>query len=491
MVLNNLAIVGGGTSGLVAALILRKTYPNLKIDLIESDRIGIVGVGEGSTEHWNNFTLHCDINTSELIKETDATFKYGINFDNWNGDGRNYFHSVSSGFSIESQTGSKFVFAYLIAKGATEKGIVHPHVEQSVHKQPFWGINQFHFNTFKLNSYLHKKCEERNINVIKADIKQVVLGDTGEVKSLIAEDGRTFEYDFYIDSTGFHRMIVEKAMGSKWISYSKYLPMNSAIAFPTERTQDIPSWTLSKAMDSGWLWRIPTQERYGNGYVFNDAFMDFDKAKEEVEKLYGYEIQVAKKIKFDAGMLEKSWMKNCVAIGLSSSFVEPLEASAIGASIQQSFLLSTILPSYVPGTKYAEEAFNSRNRMMVENILDFVALHYVSKRSDTEFWKGIKDLPRTDSLNEKLEIFKHKFPSKGDFLNRQLMFREANWIMVMHGLGLISKEVAQREVDMQPKHILDNIDYNIGHITGVDSSKEDYVDHRAALQWMMENPEQR
>lgn len=491
MLVNNLAIVGGGTSGLVAALILQKTHPKLKIDLIESDKIGIIGVGEGSTEHWNTFSLHCDISISELIKETDATFKYGINFDNWNGDGKNYIHSVSSAFSLESQTGSKFVYAYLIANGVDEKGIVHHHVEKSLHKEPYWGINQFHFNTFKLNSFLHKKCEERGINVIKADITQVTLNDQGAIKSLIAEDGRSFEYDFYVDSTGFHRLLVSKTLGSKWKSYNKYLPMNSAIAFPTERTEDIPSWTLSKAMDSGWLWRIPTQDRYGNGYVFNDAFMDFDKAQKEVEKLYGYEIQIGKKIKFEAGMLEKSWIKNCVAIGLSSSFVEPLEASAIGASIQQAFLFSTLLPSYVPGIPYAEDSFNNRNRMLVENILDFVALHYVTKRNDTEFWKSIKDLPRTDSLNEKLEIFKHKFPGKGDFLNRQLMFRESNWIMIMHGLGLISKEVAQREVDVQPSHIIENINYNLPHLMGLDIKPEEYVSHRAALQWLIDNPEQR
>jgi thioredoxin reductase len=171
MILNNLAIVGGGTSGLVTALILKKTYPNLTIDIIESDKIGIVGVGEGSTEHWNNFMMHCDINTSELIKETGATFKYGINFDNWNGDGKNYIQSVSSAFNIESQSNSKFVYAWLIANGHGPEQLIHNYVEKSLHRKPYWSINQFHFDTFKLNKYLHDLCEKRNIGIIAGHIR--------------------------------------------------------------------------------------------------------------------------------------------------------------------------------------------------------------------------------------------------------------------------------------------------------------------------------
>lgn len=489
MLLDNIAIVGGGTSGLVTALILRKTYPNLKIDLIESDKIGTVGVGEGSTEHWANFMQHCDINTSRLIKETDATFKYGINFDNWNGDGEHYIQSVSSSFNVESQTNSKFVYSWLIANGARPDQLVHDYIEKSLHRSPYWSINQFHFNTHKLNTFLHKLCERRNIGVIKAEIEQVSLTDDGSVKELLTSDGRKLAYEFYIDSTGFNRLLLHKTMNVEWQSYQKYLPMNSAIAFPTERTEVIPSWTLSKAMDAGWLWRIPTQERYGNGYVFDDRFLDFDGAKAEVERLYGYEVEVAKKIKFDAGKLERCWSKNCAAIGLSSSFVEPLEASAIGCSIQQAFLFTKLVASYVPNTTYAERVYNQECDSMLENIIDFVALHYVVKRNDTPFWKSVQELPKTPGLEEKLEIFKHKFPSKSDFENRRLMFKEANWILVMHGLGILSKDVAQRDVDIQPKHIRESIAYNIENIMGPPVVDNELVDHRTALQWLLDNPE--
>jgi len=491
MYLNNIAIVGGGTAGLVTALMLKKTYPKLKIDIIESDKIGIVGVGEGSTEHWSPFMVHCDISISKIIKETDATFKYGINFDNWQGDGKNYIHSVSSSFATECQTGSKIVLAWVIANGGTPKDIVYPYVEKSQHRKPFWSINQFHFNTHKLNKFLHDLCEQRGIGIIKGEINNVDLDEDGSIKQLVGTDGRIFDYQFYVDSTGFHKLLLHKAMGVKWESYQKYLPMNSAIAFPTERQEHIPSWTLSKALDAGWLWRIPTQERFGNGYVFNDSFMDFEQAQREVETLYGHPVEVAKKIKFEAGKLEKFWVKNCAAVGLSSSFVEPLEASSIGSSIQQGFLLCDLLSAYRPESTYCEKEFNTRSNTLISNILDFVALHYVTKRNDTDFWKSVKTLPRPDSLEEKLEAFKHRMPNKSDFMNRNVMFKESNWIMIMHGLGLIPKEVAQSELAFQPDHMMETMKLNIDNILGKhDMKPEDFVSHRAALQWLIDNPDQ-
>jgi tryptophan 7-halogenase len=222
---NTLAIVGGGTAGLLTALILKQTYPKLKIDIIESDKIGIVGVGEGSTEHWQSFMGHCNISTSELVEKTDATFKYGINFQNWNGDGDYYIQSVSGGFNIESQTRSKMIYSYLIAKGATPQQLTHDYIDKGLHTTPYWSINQFHFNTMKLNTFLHDLCEKRDIGIIKAEIDQVNLNDHGEIDNLVSAEGVKFQYDFYVDSTGFHKLIVHKAMGVPWKSWQEYLPM--------------------------------------------------------------------------------------------------------------------------------------------------------------------------------------------------------------------------------------------------------------------------
>lgn len=489
MIINNLAIVGGGTAGLITALILRKTYPNLKIDIIESDKIGIVGVGEGSTEHWQDFMMECNIDLSELIKETDATFKYGINFVNWHGDDTNYIHTVSSAFSWESVTHSKVMLAYIIANGGTPKDIVHSYVEKSLHRMPYWGINQFHFDTFKLNKYLHKLSQNRNINIINADIEQVILDEKGNIDQLITKTKEKLSYDFYVDSSGFHRLLLQQSMGIKWKSYQKYLPMNSAIAFPTEYTKDIPSWTLARACKNGWNWRIPTQSRYGNGYVFCDHFSTFDQAKDEIEEIYGHEIQIGKQIKFDAGHSEKFWHNNCAGIGLSTSFVEPLEASSIGSSIQQAKVFALLIQSYIPGSKNSlpEKKFNKMSEELITNILEFVALHYITKRNDSKFWQETKNLPLPAGLEEKLELYKYKMPSTSEFENKDLMFKESNWILVMHGLGLINKIAAERTMKMQPNYLLKTIELNSKSLQDLDNT----VSHREALQWLIDNPEQK
>ena len=483
MKIDNIAIVGGGTSGLVCALILRKTYPNLKIDILESESIGIVGVGEGTTEHWSSFMFHCEIDIKDLIKETDATFKYGINFVNWHGDGKNYIHSIENSFAIENETNYKYLLAYLTADKKNHNPLVYSHVEQSLHIQPFDAINQFHFDTFKLNKFLHSLCEKRNIGLINCKIKDTTLDNNGHIKSLISDDNREFRYDFYIDSSGFHKLLLNKTLNSKWISYQKYLPLNSAIAFRTERTEDIPSWTLSRAMRSGWLWRIPTQNSYGNGYVFNEDFISADQAVEEIEKLYEHKIEIAKHIKFDAGHLEKFWIKNCAAVGLSAGFVEPLEASAIGFSIQQSFLLAELLPMYSCDTQYSKKIYNNQSTELMENIIDFVSLHYCTNRNDTNFWKFVKTLPKTNSFREKIELFNNSFPSSGHFKNRDLMFKEANWIYIMHGLGLISKSTAKRVVDLQSDDVKKTIIEELEHIFNFVNSLEK-TSHRKALNYI-------
>jgi tryptophan halogenase len=475
----SIAVVGGGTGGLVAALVLKHFHPTLKVDLIESKAIGIIGVGEGSTEHWAKFMKHCNIDLAELTRETDATFKYGINFANWNGDNQSYIQAVHGEFNQNGPHGSKFIYANLVSKNTAPLFLIKPYVIKSELPENRYSINQMHFNTFKLNEYLHKKCELAGIGLIDAELTEVTVDENGFVDELKTIDQRTFKYDFYIDSTGFSRFIMNKKLGIKWKSYAKYLPMNSAIAFPTERLEEIPAWTLSRAMNAGWLWRIPTQERFGNGYVFSDKFLDFDGAQKEVEELYGHPIEVGKKIKFDAGCLEKSWHKNCVAIGLSSSFIEPLEASSIGTSIQQAFILAELLPTFVPGNTYAERRFNKDSDDILNNILDFVALHYRVKRDDTDFWKSTKELPLPPGLEEMLEIYKYKFPSDVDFDNKKVLFQGANWILVMHGLGLFDPAVAAKELEKLPSMVKDNIDYHMPNYYPQDMK---FISHRQALE---------
>jgi tryptophan halogenase len=221
--------------------------------------------------------------------------------------------------------------------------------------------------------------------------------------------------------------------------------MKAAIAFPTPDTDNYNIWTLARAMDHGWMFRLPVWGRHGNGYIFDSDYINADQAKLEAEKYLGFEVDVGKTFKFDPGALENVWIKNCVAIGVSASFVEPMEASSIGTSIQQSFLLMHRLANY---DDHVIKSYNKSVNDILENIRDFVILHYLTGKQSNEFWKDVTNLEIPDSLKYRLDLWKHKMPTKEDFsdLSNFILFAENNWTLVMQGLELFDKESIKNEL---------------------------------------------
>jgi tryptophan 7-halogenase len=432
-------ILGGGTSGLITALVLKKWYPTMDIKLIESSTIGIVGVGEGSTEHWATFMRTVGITFKELMLETDATFKSGIKFENWNGDNEFYMHSLHAEYTQLMPNNLPGVMVKLITE---DQQHTYPNsIINSRHLHPIENsVNQLHFDTNKLNLFLHKKCIEHGITIIEDDIVDVALLDNGHVKSLKGKNNLDYFAEFFVDSSGFHRMINSK-LGAKWVDCKEYLPMDSAFAFPTAHDGEYPSHTRSIAMSSGWAWQIPTQSRYGNGYVYSSEFLTHDQAVEEMQTMYNQPIKVAKSFKFSAGYVDRFWIKNCVSVGLAGSFVEPLEASSIGTSIQQAFALGQYLLSWSPEDTVSADRYNSQFELVAKNIIDFVQLHYITHRNDSKFWQHCKNLKLTDFNKETLEHFKTVIPSRGYYAsNAWSLFSELNWMQVMHGLKLFNTE---------------------------------------------------
>ena len=439
----SLTVVGGGTAGLIAALIL-KDRSNLSVNLIYSSKIGIVGVGEGSTEHFSDFMNFVGIKPSEIIKECDATFKIGIMFDNWIKNYK-YLHTVqqpfntklgqySSFYAKQTSDNSNFIYNSFIEKNLVQKNAIDIDVNPPT--------NQYHFNTFKLNEFLKKIAIKKGINVFDDEVNDVTLDENGYIDTVIGIK-KTYSSDFYIDATGFKRVLMNK-LNVKWNSFNKYLKLNSAITFPTKDEDNYNYWTLAKAMDAGWRFKIPTWGRHGNGYIYDNNFITAEEAKLEVEKEIGYEVEIGKTFEFDPGALENVWSKNCVAMGLSGCFFEPLEATSIGLTIQQSFLLMHRIQNYDNNViKNYNDSFNS----IVENIRDFIVLHYLTKRNDTEFWKNILNTEIPESLKYNLEKWKTKIPISEDFKNSStyLMFTEANFIVVMKGLNLFDKNAISKE----------------------------------------------
>jgi tryptophan halogenase len=446
MILKNIAVVGGGTAGLVAALVLKTKFENMSVDIIKSEKIGTIGVGEGSTEHWSDFMKFVGIDHRTLVRETDASFKSGIMFQDWGNP--DFLQSIGDMYNIE-QDGYPIVYANLISNNASPKDLVSSLSWDSQSNIWFIGkddqsqVYQYHFNTHKLNDFLTKCCIERGIHILEDEINHVYLDENG-IRELQGEKSN-YNYDFYIDCTGFKKLLISK-LGAEWKSYSEYLSMNSAIVFPLENQGEIPMWTLSKAMSAGWMFRIPVWGRYGNGYIYDDNHISQDQAKVEVEQYLKTDVDIKKVIKFEPGRVDKAWIKNCCAIGLSASFVEPLEASSIGTSIQQSFLLAESLINY---NDKVISRYNKAVEDILDNIRDFICLHYLTDRKDSTFWREQQSRPLPDRLKDQLEIWAHKMPTSTDFddLSNKILFSELHYTLILHGLKKFNPESIKHEYE--------------------------------------------
>ena len=481
MSIKKINILGAGTAGIVSALILKTYNEELDISIIKSKKIGIVGVGEGSTEHWATFLDYINVNVVNFFKHTDCTYKHGIMFENWNGDNTSYMQNVNTFFSQQDDTtGYPFLQHLRLINTNTQLETLDPNTVLSKHYQPVSrSTNQFHFDTFKLNEYLLTICKDRQINIIEDTITDVVISSSG-IETLKGEVNN-YTADLYIDASGFNRVLLSK-LGAKWIDCTEYLPMNSAITFPTtfKEDEDYPAYTRAIAMNAGWIWQIPTQQRYGNGYVFCDKFITEEEALAEAEELYQQKLTVGRTFKFGAGYVEDVWIKNCVAVGLSASFIEPLEATNIGTGIQQAFALITHLDAQTIPDE-SKKVYNKIIRNVFKNTVDFVQLHYFTKRNDTNFWKFCKNIKKTDFNEQTLEVFKNTMPTWPYFSNPYYLFNQQNWITVLNGLELIDR---QKYIDNW-----NNIAYNKRMKTNVklyiyNTRPSDVLSNRSAVEFM-------
>ena len=463
--IDTISVVGGGTAGFVAALILKMRFPASKINVIRSKKIGIIGVGEGSTEHWHEFMQYIGVPFERVIQECDATFKCGIMFKGWAKE--DYMHSIGPEKDVKNGQYHS-VYGKLIGDRAPKHTLNIPgswnnrvaaYRLEDISTGPPW--NQYHFNTQKLNDFLTQVAIDRQIDVIDDEILDIVLDDDGKINHIIGEADK-YHADFYIDSTGFRKMLITK-LGATWQSHSKYLKMNTAIVFPMEDTDEYNMWTLAQAMDYGWMFKIPVWGRSGNGYIFDSNYITPEQAKEEVEKMLGKEITVGKTLTFDPGALDRVWIKNCCAIGLSASFVEPLEATSIGTSIQQAFLLMHRLPNY---SEDNIEKYNKDVADILTNIRDFVILHYITKKDNTQFWKDVQNMPIPESLAKNLKMWEKNLPVSDDFRGSTdyKLFSEAHYTHILYGLDLFNTDAIKQEYEMMHPKIKEMAEDHIREI---------------------------
>jgi tryptophan halogenase len=439
--INSITVVGGGTAGLISAIMLRQRF-DFQINLIYSKNIGIIGVGEGSTEHFKHFLEFTGIDYKTLIKECDATFKGGIKFEGWSD--KSFLHLVNPPYNYTLKQ-----YHYIYARQILENQNYYSQLTAENLLSDYWidnpselPYNQFHFDTYKLNDYLMKVAEKKNINIYDDEIIDVSITEVGNIDSIVGKKQK-YKSDFYIDSTGFKRILIGK-LDCKWKSFSKYLKMKKAVTFQSNDVNSLNLWTLAKAMNYGWMFRIPTYNHYGNGYIYDSDFCTDEQAKIELDNYFGKNVDIGKSFSFDPGYLENVWINNCCAVGLSSSFVEPLEATSIGTTIQQMFMLVDKIHGYNP---MVIKKYNKGFKDILENIRDFIFLHYLRPNQNNHFWTTISDLEMPDSLKENFEIWKHKLPIYDDFsgLTEYILFKSSNFIVLMNGLGLFDKSSIERE----------------------------------------------
>jgi tryptophan halogenase len=484
--IKKVVIAGGGTAGWMAAASLSKLIgKDLDITLIESDQIGTVGVGEATIP--TLLTLHelLKINEQEFISAVGGTFKLGISFENWRDVGEDYIHSF--GFTGQDCWAAGFQHFWL--KGL-ERGISKEYGEYcsewvaARHNRfavlPDSSINYaYHIDASVYAKYLRKIADEYGVVRQEGKINKVDTdAESGFITALELESGERIEGDLFIDCTGFVGLLISKTLGVGYHDWKHWLPCDSAVAVQTKSVGPAIPYTRSIAREAGWQWRIPLQNRVGNGLVFSSDHWSDDEATSILkENIEGELLTEPRVLKFNTGQRHKHWHLNCVSMGLSSGFIEPLESTSIHL-IQRSIIRLMQLFPYAGIRQPDIDEFNKQMSDEIEHIRDFIILHYhVTERSDSAFWRACRSMDIPESLKHRIELFKQTgrvFKEPGE------LFGENSWIQVMIGQGLMPEQyhpIVNMMSDDELEHFLNNINKNAYKLVGQLPEHQRFIDN--------------
>jgi glycine/D-amino acid oxidase-like deaminating enzyme len=461
-------IVGGGTAGWLAAQMLQDAVQRQKIDakitVVESSKIPTIGVGEGSTAVFRQMLRHLGLDELAFLKETEATIKFGIRHRDWKQKGHHYDGPIDDPHLVLEQGGraQSYLDVFSVAAGRPVKDTHCFSYLLDQMKAPFArkadgglvAVSPFH-HAYHFDQALAGKWLRRNATGVDVVDAQVVgakrNGETGDIEALLT-DGGEVTGDFFVDSTGFRKSLITKELGGSWVSYGDRLPVNRAMPFwiDVKAGEELPPYTLAWAQNAGWLWSIPTQTRFGMGYVYSDAFLTPDQAKDEIEAALGHKIEPRNDLRFDVGRQKEAWINNCLSLGLSSSFLEPLEATSIHGSIVQLMVFTTF---HLERSAQDRVAYNEFVARQVDDFRDFINLHYVTERRDTPFWREVAESRIGGPTKNRLALWRGKMPDHADFEPLPGGFAHTEQQLhypVLDGLGLLNRSVAQRHMDAKP-----------------------------------------
>jgi tryptophan halogenase len=440
--IKRVVIAGGGTAGWMTAAALSKTLGQvLDICLIESDEIGTVGVGEATIPPIIVFHRLLDVNEQKFMAAMQATFKLGISFENWRTVGESYFHSFGTSGTDHWTAG----FQHFWLRGR-ERGLAGEYGEYCLELQaalasrfahlPQNGMNYaYHLDASLYAKFLRQFSEPYGVRRIEGKITEVRTdAGTGAIASLRLDSGLEVPGDLFIDCSGFRGLLIEQTLHAGYEDWTHWLPCDSAVAVQTKSVGDPLPYTRSIAREAGWQWRIPLQHRVGNGLVYCSRYLSDEQARQTLlANVEGELLTEPRVLKFRAGRRLRHWAKNCVAIGLSSGFIEPLESTSIHLIQRGIIRLMQMLPFAGIAQSDVDE-FNQQSRLELEQIRDFIVLHYhLTERQDTPFWRYCRGMEIPATLAHRMRLFRE---TGRVFRVANELFAENSWIQVMLGQGI-------------------------------------------------------
>ena len=446
--LKKICIVGGGSAGWIAAALMSEHFKGrlAEIELVESDDIGIVGVGESTIPPFLQMLARLGVNEQDFLKEVKGSFKLGILFKDWKLKGEDYIHPFGR-FGLPSDL-EDFHQAWLRSqaegypRGLQEFAAASVMIRQDRFMLPFKAPRTpvanaayaVHIDARRMAQFLRRYSEARGVTRTEGIVDQVAQRPDGFVEAVVLKDGRRIEADFFIDCIGFRALLIGKTLGVGYHDWSPWLMCNRAVALQVTNPTPPRPYTLAHAQAHGWCWRIPLQERSGAGYVFCDKHVSDDEALATLlAQAEGEPVVDPWVIPFRTGMREELWRKNVLSLGLAGGFIEPLESTALHLIYRGVDFFLRFMPDADCDPNLIAE-YNRRMTQDYEEIRDFVILHYATtQRDDNDFWRACRDMELPESLQSKIDLFKTNGTVREGV---DLMFRDVSWQSVLEGMGV-------------------------------------------------------
>ena len=486
-----MVIAGGGTAGWIVAAFLSKLLKNaVDVHLIESTSIPTIGVGEATVNQIRVFNQLLGIDEASFMREVHATFKYGIEFVNWGQQGNRYIHSF--GLAGKGSWACQFQHFWLAAK---RLGITHDYGEYCLeHEAAKAGrfytsekskINYgYHLDASLYANFLKNIAIEQGVNHIQATIDDVILApDNGYIQNIKLDNGKTIDGDLFIDCTGLAAKLTKGALHTGFESFSHLLPCDSAVAVQTTNNDNFPPYTQSIAHNFGWQWKIPLQHRTGNGLVYCSHYVSDELARDTLlQNLSGEPISDIRAFRYETGRRTTPWHKNCVAIGLSSGFLEPLESTSIHLILTATLRLIKLFPHSELCQSNIDE-YNQQTNQEIDSIRDFLVMHYhLNDRTDSPFWRHCRTMNIPDSLQHKLNLFKN---TGNVVCSTQDLFQNDSWVQVMLSQG-VTPESYHPILDTMPESELR--EFLTGFRSFIQQAVSSMPDHQAFIEQYCKQP---